>query len=99
MPAKKSSKKSPAKRVTRAAKSMTTKTRGAVKTVRKAAVKVRKAAGNVRATTARARKIGDAAITAGAVIKQTADVVDAITQTAAKRRKLSAPRSRKSTKK
>lgn len=70
-----------------------------MKKVRKAAGNARKAAGNVRETTARARKIADAAITAGAVIKQTADVIDAITQSAAARGRKTASRSPKSTKK
>ena len=84
-------KKSTTKRVTRAAKSMATKGRSAVKKVRKAV--------NVRATTARARKLGDAAITAGAILKQTADVVDAVAQTTSSRRRKIASRSRKTTRK
>jgi len=94
MPAKKST----TKRVTRAAKSLAKKGSSAVKKGRSAMKKVRKAV-NVRATTARARKIGDAAITAGAILKQTADVVDAVAQTTGtRRRKVTSP-SRKSTKK
>lgn len=83
-------KKSTTKRVARAAKSMATKGRSAVKKARKAV--------NVRATTARARKLGDAAITAGAILKQTADVVDAVAQTTSTRGRKVASRSRKTTK-
>lgn len=83
-------KKSTRKRVTRAAKTAVKKTRSAVTKVRKRV--------NVRATTARARKLGDAAIVAGAIIKQTADAIDTVAQAAASRKK-AASRSRKSAKK
>jgi hypothetical protein len=46
---------------------------------------VKKAAANVHQTAARARTLGENIVTAGEMLKQTADVVDAMTQRAAER--------------
>lgn len=81
-----SRKKSAAKKRTGGVKKAATKAaRGVKKAAKNPKRTVKKAASNVHKTATRARNLGENLVTAGEVIKQTADVVDVLAQRASDR--------------